>query len=422
MALNILVVDDEPVIRRVTREFLEDEGYAVSEAENGSQALTVFRSQPIDLILMDINMPGSDGMTTLRIMISEKPETRVIMISAHGNVETVVDSMKSGAGDYLEKPFSFETLKEKIKHTLAKSLPTAPDHTPKGSLFGRYRILEEIGSGGSATVYKAFQPGLEREIALKVLHPHLTGPGDFDKRFAREAITTAALSHPNIVQIFDYGREGTRHFLAMEYLPGPSVGDFVHKSNPFPLKISLHIGLKVAEALAYAHRTGVVHRDVKPSNILIAHRASIKVVDFGIARLTDSAQSRLTQEDKIVGTPNFMSPEQIKGTRVGPPSDIFSLGIFLYQIMVGIHPFGTGSSIQLMHNILEAKFLKPDSVNADLPKEVSQLLRECLQGNPKRRPGSMEIVAEKLKAQIVNFPLPDPKRDLADFCQNRPTG
>jgi serine/threonine protein kinase len=176
---------------------------------------------------------------------------------------------------------------------------------------GKYRIQQELGRGAMAIVYRGYDPDLGREVAIKVLPPHMAGQAGLVERFLREARSAARLKHPNIVTIYDVGQDGDHYYFVMEYLEGMELGDYIQRRGPLPLDEVVGIVRPLAAALDYAHRSGVVHRDIKPGNIVIGAQGEPKLTDFGIARATEEA--RLTSTGAIVGTPQYMAPEQARG-------------------------------------------------------------------------------------------------------------
>jgi len=202
----------------------------------------------------------------------------------------------------------------------------------------RYRIVQPLGNGGMAEVYLAHDDILDRDVALKVMSGRYASDEEFVERFKREAQSAAALSHPNIVSIFDRGasEDGT-YYIAMEYLPGGTLKDHITKRGALPPRTAAAVALQIAEALCAAHERGVIHRDIKPHNILITESGDVKVTDFGIARAASS--STMTRTGSILGTAHYISPEQAMGEPVGPASDLYSLGVVLYEMLTGELPF-----------------------------------------------------------------------------------
>ncbi|MEA3308980.1 MAG: serine/threonine-protein kinase [Chloroflexota bacterium] len=219
-----------------------------------------------------------------------------------------------------------------------------------GKTLGKYRLVEKLGQGGMAQVYKAYQPDLDRYVAIKILHPHLTGDEDFAARFRQEARAIAALEHPHIVRVYDFDADEGVAFLVMEHLAGDSLKSHLHcREKRMDLEEVERIVGALANALDHAHRQGVVHRDLKPSNVLITTNGRPVLTDFGIARMVDTAT--ITESGGTLGTPAYMSPEQCRGEPGDARSDIYALGVLLYQLCVGRVPFNadTPYAIILKH-------------------------------------------------------------------------
>ena len=201
---------------------------------------------------------------------------------------------------------------------------------------GRYRILEEIASGSQGAVYRAFDPDSGQIVAVKVLHPSLTGNHDYLERFRREASLASSIDHPNVVKIFEVGADGDRHFITLEFLP-ESLSRVIEGAGALPVERAAAFGIQIAQGLAAAHALGIVHRDVKPQNVLIGPDGVAKLTDFGIAR--GELLPTMTATGSTMGTPHYMSPEQARGERADERSDLYSLGCVLYQMLAGEVPF-----------------------------------------------------------------------------------
>ena len=278
--------------------------------------------------------------------------------------------------------------------------PESTDSLLGEVLGGRYRVIELIARGGMGRIYKAEQLELGRIVALKILDDTNHDPEGFRKRFTLEASTSAKLSHPNIVVVHDYGSfelEGRRrHFMAMEFIDGPTLSQLLKgEGGRLPLERALFITREIARALRDAHKNGVVHRDLKPSNVMLVDRADgehVKVVDFGIAKVAqgpeqdDPEGEQLTREGMFVGTPRYMSPEQLSGDPVDARSDIYSLGVLLYQMVGGRTPHAAKDAVQaLLVHLKEPTPELPAEVVGEVPVVVRDIIRTCLQKNPADR-------------------------------------
>ncbi|CAN5708336.1 Stk1 family PASTA domain-containing Ser/Thr kinase [soil metagenome] len=248
----------------------------------------------------------------------------------------------------------------------------------------RYRLVEPLGSGGMADVYLAHDDILDRTLALKVLSNRYAEDEEFIERFRREAQNAASLSHPNIVSIYDRGEtEDGTYYIAMEYLPGGTLKDRVVKRGPLPARTAAAVALQIAEALKVAHDSDVVHRDIKPHNILITESGDIKVTDFGIARAASS--STMTKTGSILGTAHYLSPEQAMGEPVRPQSDLYSLGVVLYELLTGKLPYDAETPIGIAMKHVNGELRPPIEVDSSIPAGINAVVMRLLARNPEDR-------------------------------------
>lgn len=247
-----------------------------------------------------------------------------------------------------------------------------------------YQIIEEIGRGGMATVYKALQPSLGRYVALKVLPPYFAHDEEFLLRFRHEALAVAKLRHPNIVQVYNFHQEGDLFYLAMEYIEGGSLADLLHLERSLPIESAVSIALQIAEALKHAHQKGFIHRDIKPSNILLTSDRQAVLTDFGITKAMDG--TRLTKTTSFSGgTSEYISPEQAKGDNVDCRSDLYSLGVVMYETLAGRCPFEGGNPLAVIHSQIYEEPPKPTAFNPDIPAEVEAIILRLLEKDAERR-------------------------------------
>jgi eukaryotic-like serine/threonine-protein kinase len=272
-----------------------------------------------------------------------------------------------------------------------------PVDTPR-TYSGRYELTHLIARGGMAQVYRAMDRQLERPVALKVLFPELSVDRTFVERFRREAQAAANLSHPNIVPVFDWGEDDGSYFIVMEYVEGRPLSAVLRDPEPIPLREIATIGAGVAAALAFAHRHGVVHRDVKPGNVLITPDGDVKVTDFGIARAMNTEES-LTQTGAVMGTAAYFSPEQAEGKGVDSRSDIYSLGVVLYEMAVGRPPFTGDSPVAVASKHVRDMPVLPRVANPTVPPALEAVIMKAMAKNPDDRYGS----AEELRADLLRF-------------------
>ncbi len=259
-------------------------------------------------------------------------------------------------------------------------------------------IVDEIGAGGMALVYKAVQNSLNRPVAIKVLKEDFANDTQLVARFIREATSLAALQHENIVHIFDFVKEDDSYKMVMEYVEGIDLFDLLEKVHHLPPIVGALIGLGVANALEYAHYRGIIHRDIKPSNIILSRMGEVKLMDFGIAR--DENLGDLTRPGTSLGTPAYMSPEQVMGVRIDFRSDLFSFGIVLYQMLTGVKPFSEGGGKSIMHKILNAEFIRPRRINPNIPRRLERIILRCLAKEPLDRWSSTGDMRREIEAFV----------------------
>lgn len=250
--------------------------------------------------------------------------------------------------------------------------------------YGRYRIEKELGKGNMGVVYQAHDPQIERTVALKVLREDRMVSEDFVMRFVKEAKAIGRLSHPNIVTVYDVGQDQGTIYIAMEYLEGRPF-DEVMRGSRLEIDKILDIGVQVAETLDYAHKKKIVHRDIKPSNMILSEEGRVKLTDFGIARIEDTSAIQQTQVGEILGTPVYMPPEQAMGTPIDGRADLYSLGVILYELIVGKRPFDGSNITAILRSIIQDTPEAPTQVDPFIPQVISDLIMKCLSRNPDDR-------------------------------------
>jgi serine/threonine protein kinase len=279
---------------------------------------------------------------------------------------------------------------------------------------GRYQLGDRLGSGGMSTVYKAIDRVLERTVAVKVLAEHLSDDEKFVARFRREALAVAKLIHPNVVQVYDTGVDDGRHYIVMEYVEGRSGAQLLQSRGRLGPEAAVEIGVQSCAGLEYAHRQGIIHRDVKPGNLMViggpagprgapptdapTEDMTVKLTDFGIARAAE--QTRLTQVGSVVGTAAYLAPEQARGEEATPAADVYALGVVIYQLLTGRLPWEGTTLAELAIRRENERPLPPSSYDSEVPDTLSTAVLRALEGNPELRYTTARELASALRVGL----------------------
>lgn len=288
-----------------------------------------------------------------------------------------------------------------------------------GQTVGRYRVVEMLGQGGMATVYRGYDPTLERDVAIKVMHQGFNEDPGFLARFRREAQIVARFRHPHIVAIYEYAQHGEQPYLVMEYIAGQTLKERL-AHGPLDLGETVQLMNALGDALTYAHNQGVLHRDIKPSNILLDTNGKPFLTDFGLARNVQAGESTLSQ-DMMLGTPQYISPEQAQGVRdLKPSTDIYSLGIVLYQLVVGRVPFTGDTPYAIVHDHIYTPLPLPSKINPAIPAPLEQVLLTALSKEPKDRYQRAIDMARAFddavhQSRLIRLPSPPPMAAAAEL-------
>lgn len=418
---TLLVVDDVQENRDLLSRRLEKQGFRLLTAEGGERALALVASEPVDLVLLDIMMPGMNGLQVLETLRRTYSATDlpIVMVTAKAESENVVEALDLGANDYVTKPIDFPVVLSRVnaqlrtKQAARETRGPAPAEVGPGAvLVGKYRLDTKIGSGSFGSVYRGHHLGLDHPVAVKVLQAPPEGAGDAYSRFQREGITACRVKHPHAVAVLDFGLTPSGvAFLVMELLEGLSLDQALRTAGTLPPRRCAQILGPVCEALAAAHAAGIVHRDVKPGNIFL-HRGSRgevpKVLDFGIAKLLGETAvgQQATVEGWILGTPDYMAPERLRGLPAEGRSDVYAVGVTLFQMLTGRLPFITANSDPMALAMMHLNEAPPRvrDLAPGVPQAFDDLVARCLGKDPDLRPEASEMVA--LLAAAADAPRP----------------
>ncbi|MBI4821367.1 MAG: response regulator [Deltaproteobacteria bacterium] len=454
---RVLVVDDDRAILQMVAKMVEVLGFEVKSTIDGGDALRMLREQPFDLVISDLMMPGIGGRELMETVHALQIDVSVLFISAAGTIAEVVDLMKLGAVGFVEKPFTASGLRKEVleafraRRTRARpksdteasvppvlagavhATPASPSVDPKDASFvidvdhsaaapspaahtppsgghsalqiGRYQLRILLGMGGMGSVYRAFDTVLGREVALKVIRV----PPDPDRRteavqrFTSEARAAAGLAHPGIVGVFDFGEDTARgvHYLVMELVRGVSLRETIRGLGPLSVARTLSIAYQLADALAFAHRRGVVHRDVKPENVLLVGDRA-KLVDFGIAKIEGV---QITQEARMVGSPSYLSPEGARGEKVDGRADQFSLATVILEMLTGKRVFEAESIVATARRVCDLPPPTLASLGVTVPDRFQQLVRKMHAKDARDRYQDETALLEDLSSIAKEFGL-----------------
>jgi serine/threonine protein kinase len=419
---HILIADDDQGIALLLREFVRSLGGRQTVVQDGIEAIKVLLDDPADLVMTDYHMPRMDGIEVLRTIKGHPRRRQIPVIVISGMRESLrreLQVLRLAPDAYFDKPFDGRAVAAKARELLLRSQLTEPQRFSPGTgsdihdrerEFAGFRILDIIGSGGMATVYKALQVSVERVIALKVLAPDLLKFKDQRERFHREAKILATLTHPHIVHLIDFQSSDHFDFLVMEYIEGPSLYDVMAGAWPErPLYVS--IIRQIQSALDYLHGQGVIHRDIKPTNILMDRRRHVRLSDFGIALATGVPYEWRLEANLLLGTPQFLPPE-LRGKPIGDTPntaiDLYALGVTFYQVFTRYLP--------------DEKWLSPSQINPRLTPEIDEMVLRMIDPDPARRPKTIAELCEPLAEALERAEAKNPSVRPAPPASPRPAG
>ncbi len=411
--MKILIADDDPIWRKLLHQNIQSWGYEAVTAQDGRQAWSILQEQGGPRIaILDWLMPELDGIEICRRVRNSLslPFIYTIILTSCDTAEDMVMGLESGADDYLVKPVDLTVLRSRLTAAvrIVKAVP------PPRQIPG-YELLGRLGAGAMATVYKARQMSLDRIVAVKVLPKKFSQMPNFVERFYAEGRAAAKLNHPNIVAALDVGRHGDSHFFIMEYVQGHTVYEHLVKEGPYTEAEALAIAIQIAKALHHAHQAGLIHRDVKPKNILITREGIAKLADMGLARAISDREAAEAEAGKAYGTPFYISPEQIRGVvQIDFRADIYNLGATLYHMVTGKVPFEGPDASTVMHKHLKKPLIPPDHINPELSCGISEIIELCMAKNPAERYANTGELIEDLQA-VAEGLSPVHAHTLMDF-------
>lgn len=285
----------------------------------------------------------------------------------------------------------------------------------KKKKIGKYAIEKQIGKGSAANIYLAKQDSLGRKLVIKELLPLYASNERIITRFEREAKLISQLSHDVIVHIYDYWVQNNSYYFTMEYIPGNHLRKILSKANYLPIHIAAIIIYQICRGLEHAHKNGVIHRDLKPANIMISNLGQVKILDFGVAHF--QSEENVTALGAVIGTYNYMSPEQALGTKVTPSSDIFSMGILFYELLTGVKPFNKDENEDVLEKIVKRRARKVRKINPAVPKSFQKIITKCLRKKPKYRYQNFDKIKKKLERYLKKYSL-DHQGILRKYIEN----
>lgn len=414
---KVAVVEDNTHVRRFMETLLRLRGHEIRAFENGEQALEPALGGDFDLVISDVQMPLMDGISlcaAIRKRFS-KEQLPVILVSVLDAEEDILRALEAGANDYLVKPCSSALVSAKVGYHLKRRVESAPSEefevfrpgTPPRfpCAFDKYVLHSRMGSGAYGVVYQATRKSDGYPLALKVLDRSLNNDREGLARYFREVAALAGVDNPHVVGFIDSGFFSDAYYLGMEMVVGQTLWDQIHKHAPLSVPEAVRMAFEIASALGAIHERGLVHRDVKSANIICAQDNRYILIDFGLAK--GQWEEGLTNPDEFLGTAEFIAPEVITGDMQHPGSDIYALGVTLYEALTGELPFTGPSPYEVLRTIASLKPAAPvHTIRRDTPPAVSSLVSWLMHPRRNRRPQSPAEVLAKLAPMAEAYPSP----------------
>ncbi len=351
---------------------------------------------------------GSNGGSMIDSIVG-----RLVVEQGLATRDEVESIRKRKAVETNERSFSQALVDERlVTERQLSRLRSMVEQERSGSTIPGYKVLEKLGAGAMATVFKAKQLSLDRMVAIKILPRKFSSNPQFIERFYAEGRAAAQLNHPNIVQAFDVGQAGEFHYFVMEYVEGQTVHDLIVANKRFNEQEALDIAISVGEAMDHAHMKGLIHRDIKPKNIMFTPQGVVKVADLGLARAIGDKEAAEAEQGKAYGTPYYISPEQIRGEmNIGPQADIYSLGATMYHMVTGSVPFNGKNPGEVMQKHLKAPLIPPDHANPKLKAGISEVIERMMAKSRKDRYKNCQELLIDLRAVRRGEPPPIAHRE-----------
>lgn len=412
---TILVVDDDENLRQMIRCLLERQGHRVIEAKDGVGAIKVFKATAPDMALLDINIgKGLNGFDVCKA-IREDPygvSIPIVFITGLSTEKDLLQGFERGADDYIRKPFNVPEFNARINAQLGRIKRQSakitklgdrqfkPGHIIEGDSGEKYQILSRLSSGGMGVIFRGFRLSDNLAVVIKTLNSSFLDNYKDIQRFLREADSTISLHHPNIAEGIEVVRNQDYCYFVMKFVEGESLAAILDQKQVIDQKLALHIVKQVAEGLCHFHLYSLVHRDIKPGNILVDNNRHAVLVDLGLTKAANT-QPDLTTEGVILGTPYYLSPEQALGELLDIRSDIYSLGATFYHCVTGMVPFRGSSTIA----IINARFLNtpesPQEVSGEIAPQISAIINKMMSRYPKDRFQSPQELLQALRAVVL---------------------
>jgi CheY-like chemotaxis protein len=408
---RILIAEDEPLTQDLYKRILLLNAHTTACVVSGEELIEKIDEFNPDLVILDVGLPGASGIDICRAIRQRTgfENLPIMMLSAKDGEADITNGIRAGANDYLLKPVRKSELLAKVELLLEHRGAFSADPTVGGMFAGRYRLLRALGTGGNSEVHLALDTHFQREVALKIFKT-TEKEENFLPRFLREAYGLSRLNHPNIVKLVDFGNQRNVFYLATAFVKGKSLGEII-KDSVLLEESAVMLALEIGKAFTYMNEYGVVHRDIKPDNILIADTGEVVLVDFGLAR--EEHQQTLSLKDEMFGTPQFLSPEYINGAKnIDIRTDIYSLGITLFYAVSGQFPFVGRTAMAILHQQLNEQPPYLRNLIPELSKEFADVIYRMMAKDPVDRCSLAEMIEsfEKLAnadAGGAEAPAPD---------------